>query len=142
MQTHLRMAYAALGGILIGAAIMRATHAQQVKESPAYVIAEVEKDPTKTEDPAAARRYADGAPKSLIPFGGQYVVRGGAVQTVEGEAPKGYIVIIAFDSMEKARGWYYSPAYEAIKPIRQSSMKSRILIVEGVRPQSERSKGF
>ena len=83
MQTHLRMAYAALGGILIGAAIMRATHAQQVKESPAYVIAEVEKDPTKTEDPAAARRYADGAPKSLIPFGGQYVVRGGAVQTVE-----------------------------------------------------------
>jgi len=44
----------------------------------------------------------------------------------------GYIVVIAFDSMEKARGWYYSAAYEAVKPIRQSSTKSRILIVEGV----------
>jgi uncharacterized protein (DUF1330 family) len=46
------------------------------------------------------------------------VVRGGAVQAVEGEAPKGYVVVIAFDSMEKARAWYYSPAYDAIKPIR------------------------
>lgn len=138
MQTNLRIAFAALSGILVGAAVMQATRAQQLKAPPAYVIAEVEKDPTKTEDPAAARGYAEAAPKSLIPFGGQYVVRGGAVQTVEGEAPKGYIVVIAFDSVEKARGWYDSPAYEAVKPIRQGSMKSRILIVEGVRPQPER----
>jgi uncharacterized protein (DUF1330 family) len=141
LKTNLRMAFAAWVGILVGAAITQATSAQQVK-APAYVIAEVEKDPTKPEDPAAARRYAEEAPKSLIPFGGKYVVRGGAVQTVEGEAPKGYIVVIAFDSMEKARGWNSSPAYEAIKPIRQNSMKSRILIVEGVPPQPDRSKGF
>jgi uncharacterized protein (DUF1330 family) len=48
-------------------------------------------------------------------------VRGGKVQTVEGEAPKGYIVVIAFDSVEKARGSYCSPAYEAIKLIRRNS---------------------
>jgi uncharacterized protein (DUF1330 family) len=139
MQTNLGIALAASGGLLTGAAIMQGTHAQQVKAPPAYVIAEVEKDPTKSQDPAAARRYAEAAPKSLIPFGGQYVVRGGAVQALEGEAPKGYIVVIAFDSVEKARGWYDSPAYEAVKPIRQSSMKSRILILEGTRPQPERS---
>jgi uncharacterized protein (DUF1330 family) len=39
--------------------------------------------------------------------------------------------LIAFDSLEKARGWYFSPAYDAVKPIRQNSTKSRILIVEG-----------
>ena len=139
MQTNLRIALAASGGLFTGAAIMQVTHAQQVKAPPAYVIAEVEKDPTKAQDSAAARRYAEAAPKSLIPFGGQYVVRGGAVQALEGEAPKGYLVMIAFDSVEKARGWYDSPAYEAVKPIRQSSMKSRILLVEGVRPQPERS---
>jgi len=44
-------------------------------------------------------------------------------------------MIIAFDSAEKAREWYDSPAYEAIKPIRQSAAKSRIFIVEGVAPQ-------
>ena len=134
MKTNHKLALAALTGISIGVAAAQAIHAQQVKAPPAYVIAEVEKDPIKVEDPAAARRYAQEAPKSLIPFNGQYVVRGGAVQTVEGDAPKGYIVVIAFDSMENARGWYYSPAYEAIKRIRQNSTKSRILIVEGVAP--------
>ena len=132
MKTNHKLALAALTGISIGVAAAQAIHAQQVKAPPAYVIAEVEKDPIKVEDPAAARRYAQEAPKSLIPFNGQYVVCGGAVQTVEGDAPKGYIVVIAFDSMENARGWYYSPAYEAIKRIRQNSTKSRILIVEGV----------
>jgi uncharacterized protein (DUF1330 family) len=134
MKTNHKLALAALTGISIGVATAQVIHAQQVKAPPAYVIAEVEKDPTKAEDPAAARKYAQEAPKSLIPFNGQYVVRGGAVQTVEGDAPKGYIVVIAFHSMEKARGWYYSPAYEAIKRIRQNSTKSRILIVEGVAP--------
>jgi uncharacterized protein (DUF1330 family) len=43
-------------------------------------------------------------------------------------------VVIAFDSVEKAREWYDSPAYAAIRPIRQSAAKSRIFIVEGVVP--------
>jgi len=49
--------------------------------------------------------------------------------------PKGFIVVIGFDSVEKAREWYDSPAYAAIKPFRQSSTKSRIFIAEGVAPQ-------
>jgi uncharacterized protein (DUF1330 family) len=44
-------------------------------------------------------------------------------------------VVIAFDSMEKARGWYGSPAYAAIRPIRQRAANSRLFIVEGVTPQ-------
>jgi uncharacterized protein (DUF1330 family) len=135
MKTHHKVALAVLIGTLIGVAAAEAINAQQVKVPPAYVIAEVEKDPTKAEDPAAARKYAEEAPKSLAAFQAQYLVRGGKIQTVEGEPPKGYIVIIAFDSVEKARGWYYSAAYEAIKPIRQNSTKSRILIAEGVAAQ-------
>jgi uncharacterized protein (DUF1330 family) len=134
LKSDYQLALVALTGILIGVASTQALHAQQAKTAPAYVIAEVEKDPTKSEDRAAARRYAEEAPKSLLPFNGQYLVRGGTVQTVEGDAPKGYIVVIAFDSLEKARGWYSSPAYEAIKPIRQAATKSRILLVEGVTP--------
>lgn len=65
---------------------------------------------------------------------GRYVIRGGAVQTLEGEAPKGYMVMIAFDSVARARDWYYSPAYQAIQPIRANSTRSRILLVEGVAP--------
>jgi uncharacterized protein (DUF1330 family) len=57
------------------------------------------------------------------------------IQALEGEAPKGGIVVIAFDSAEKARAWYDSPAYAAIRPIRQSAAKRRIFIVEGITPQ-------
>jgi uncharacterized protein (DUF1330 family) len=135
MKTSHKLALAVLAGIAIGLLAAQGIPAQQVKAPPAYVIAEVEMDPSKAQDPVAARRYADEAPKSLAAFQAQYLVRGGKIQTVEGEAPKGYIVVIAFDSVEKARGWYYSPAYEAIKPIRQNSTKSRILIAEGVARQ-------
>jgi len=132
-SVHKMALVGAFGVIAGGLAAAQAIHAQQAKAPPAFVIAEVEKDPAKIEDPAASRRYAEEAPKSLAPFNGQYLVRAGGskIQTLEGEAPKGYIVVIGFESVEKAREWYHSPAYEAIKPIRQNSTKSRIFIVEG-----------
>ena len=129
MESNSRLAVAVLAGVTIGVAGAHAIHAQQVKAPPAYVISEVD-----VTDPATYQKYAEKVPDTVASFNGHYLVRGGKIQAVEGEAPK-RIVVIAFDSVEKARGWEYSPAYEAIKPIRQSSAKSRIFIVEGVAPQ-------
>ena len=129
MRTNHKLALAVLAGVSIGVAGVKAIHAQQVKTPPAYVIAEVD-----VTDPTTLQKYAEKVPETLAPFNSHYLVRGGKTQALEGEAPK-RIVVIAFDSAEKARGWYDSPAYEAIKPIRQSSAKSRIFIVEGVAPQ-------
>jgi uncharacterized protein (DUF1330 family) len=137
MKTNYTLALGVLAGVPIGLAAAQTIHAQYEKAPPAYVIAEVERDPTKTEDPTAAQKYREETPKTLAPFNGEYLVvaGGGKIETLEGEAPKGYIVVIRFESVEKARGWYDSPAYGAIKPIRQNSTKSRILIVEGVAAQ-------
>jgi uncharacterized protein (DUF1330 family) len=129
MKTNYKLALAVLAGVSIGVAGAKAIHAQQVKTPPAYVIAEVD-----VTDTATFQKYADKVPQTMAPFNGQYLVRGGKTQAVEGEAPK-RIVVIAFDTVEKARAWYDSPAYEAIKPIRQSSAKSRIFIAEGLAPQ-------
>ena len=74
-------------------------------------------------------------PGTLAPFNGRYIVRGGNPQVVEGDPPSQRIVVIAFDSVAKAKAWEDSPAYEAIKPIRHSAAKSRICIVEGLAPQ-------
>ena len=129
---------AGMAGTLIGAALTQAIRAQQPKTAPpGFVIAEVEKDPSKPQDPAAARRYQDEAPKAIAAFNGRYVIVGGKAEAVEGEAPKGYLVVIRFDSVQRARDWYFSPAYEAIKPFRQNTTKSRILIVEGVAPDGQ-----
>jgi len=85
-------------------------------------------------DPEAFKKYAEKVPATVAAADGHYLVRGGKIQVVEGEAPK-RVVVIAFESAEKAHAWEYSPAYEAIKPMRQSSAKSRIFIVEGIAPQ-------
>ncbi len=130
MKTNFKVALAVLAGVSIGIAGARLIHAQQVKTPPGYVIAEVE-----VTDPATMQKYGDKVPETLAPFNHHYVVLGHKIQALEGEPPKGGIVIIAFDSAEKAREWYDSPAYSAIKPFRQSAAKSRIFIVEGVAPE-------
>ena len=126
MKTNHKLLFAVLASVLIGVAGARTIHAQQGKTPPAYVIAEVD-----VTDPATMQKYGEKVPETLAPFDHHYLVRGGKTQSLEGEPPK-RVVVIAFDSAEKARAWYDSPAYEAIKLLRQSSAKSRIFIVEGL----------
>ena len=131
MNTNGNLALAVLAGISIGAVSVMAIHAQEAKTPPAYLIAE-----TEVTDRAAFQKYAEKVPETLAPFRGSfhYVVRGGKTQALEGQPPKG-IVVIAFDSAEKALALYNSPAYEAIKPIRQGASASRIFMAEGLPPQ-------
>lgn len=134
MKLNYPMMRSVLAGFAIGAALLQALHAQQARTAPAYVIAEVAPDPEHKADPVAAARYKDEAPKTIAAFTGRYLVVSSKAQAVEGEPPKGPVVVIVFDSLEQARAWYHSPAYEAIRPIRQNSTRSRILIVEGLAP--------
>jgi uncharacterized protein (DUF1330 family) len=129
MKTNSKLALAVLAGISFGVACADTIHAQQGKTPPGYVFAEVE-----ATDPAAMQKYVEKMPETLAPFNYQYLVLSRKIQALEGEPPKGAVVLIAFDSVEKAREWYDSPAYAAIKPIRQSAAKSRLFIVEGVAP--------
>jgi uncharacterized protein (DUF1330 family) len=129
MKSNHKLAVAVLFGVSMGVAGAHAIRAQQVKPAPGYVIAEVD-----VTDPDTYKKYAEQVPATVAAFDGHYLVRGGKIQEVEGEAPK-RIVVLAFDSAEKAHNWEYSPAYEAIKPIRHNSAKSRIFIVEGIAPQ-------
>lgn len=130
MKIIYRMTVTLLAGVAIGLAAGAAIHAQQTKTPPAYYIAEV-----TISDQATFQKYASQVPGTLAPFGGHYLVKGGKVQAVEGDPPAGRFVIIAFDSAEKAMAWEYSPAYEAIKPLRHASAKTRGFIVDGVTPE-------
>jgi uncharacterized protein (DUF1330 family) len=128
MKTNYALPLAVFAGVLIGVA-GGTIHAQQAKTPPGYVIAEVE-----VNDPATMQKYGEKVPETLAAFNHHYVVRSSKTQSLEGEPPNG-VVVIAFDSVEKAREWYDSPAYAAIRQIRQRAAKSRIFIVEGLAPQ-------
>jgi len=129
MKTDHKLALAVLASVSIGVAGGKAIHAQQVKTAPVYLISEAD----AITDLTAIKKYGEKVPETLAPFNGHYhfVVAGGKAQSLDGEAPQG-IVVIAFDSVEQARGWYDSPAYQAIKPIRQSATKGRMFLVEGL----------
>ena len=129
MNANYKVTLAVIAGVAIGVAGATAIHAQQDNVAPAYLIAELE-----VTDSTAFQKYASSVPATLAPFGGHYLVRAGRTVTLEGDQPK-RIAVLAFDSMEKARGWLESPAYQAIMPIRHSSAKTRSYLVEGIAPQ-------
>ena len=93
------------------------------------MIADVE-----VNDPATMQQNGAKVPETLAPFHHQYLVRSRKIEALEGEPPKGGIAEIQFDSVEKAREWYDSPAYAAIRPLRPKAANSRIIIVK-VLPQ-------
>ncbi len=67
------------------------------------------------------------------PFGGRFVVRGGQVEVVEGAWTTSRLVDIEFPSLDHARDWYHSGAYQAIIQMRFEAAKTDFLMfVEGV----------
>jgi uncharacterized protein (DUF1330 family) len=130
MKPNHKLILVMLTGVALGVVGGTAIQAQQAKPAPGYVVAEVE-----VNDSATFAKYAAAVPGTLAPFNAQYLVRGGKIEAVEGDAPKQRFIVIAFDSVEKARAWEDSPAYEAIKPIRHASAHSRVFIAEGVPPK-------
>ena len=129
MKANYKLVLAVLVGAVIGIGGATVIHARQAKVLPGYVVAEVD-----VTDPATFQKYAEKAPGTIAASNGHYVIRGGKSVSIEGEPPKRFVVI-AFDSVEKAKAWEDSPAYEAIKPIRHSSAKSRVFIIEGAAAQ-------
>ena len=68
---------------------------------------------------------------TLERFEGRFLVHGADAQVVEGTL-EGDIVIIEFPSLEKARGWYRSDAYQQIAPLRTENSTSTVAFIEGV----------
>jgi uncharacterized protein (DUF1330 family) len=93
---------------------------------PAYVIAEVD-----VRDAALYDEYRKLVPGTLEKYGGRFLVRGGAVEEMEGGwAPK-RLVVLEFPSMEQARAWYQSPDYAPVLAMRLKAASARLLMVEG-----------
>jgi uncharacterized protein (DUF1330 family) len=92
----------------------------------AYVISDVE-----IRDPVLVDRYRLLAQATIAKYGGRYLVRGGAIEPVEGGWAPRHVVIVEFPTMEKAREWYHSPDYAEALAVRQTALDRRLIFVEG-----------
>ena len=93
-----------------------------------YLIAEA-----KVGDVAAYEIYKDLAQAAIAQYGGQYKVRGGAAEILEGQwtnVPR--LVIVEFESVEQAKRFYSSAEYQAARKAREGAAEMNMLVVAGI----------
>jgi uncharacterized protein (DUF1330 family) len=93
---------------------------------PAYVIAQVR----AVRDQDALVEYRTRNTPTVTAHGGRFIVRGGPIEHLEGDAPLRFVVM-EFPDAATARAWYESEDYAPLKAIRQAASDTDIVIVEG-----------
>ena len=95
----------------------------------AYVIVDVDPHDLET-----YQEYRKLAPATVHAYGGTYLVRGNTIQHWEGHWTPKYIAVLEFESFDRAKAWYESAEYSAVKPMRQRSTRSNMILVDGIAP--------
>jgi uncharacterized protein (DUF1330 family) len=85
-------------------------------------------------DVTDSARYQDYMLKSraaVEAFGGHFLVRGGEPEVVEGGRAVSRVVIVEFESFERAREFYYSSQYQEAAAMRQGSATVHYYLLHG-----------
>ncbi|HEX8068495.1 MAG TPA: DUF1330 domain-containing protein [Pyrinomonadaceae bacterium] len=93
----------------------------------AYIVAEIE-----VQDKERYETYKQMVPPTLAAYGGRFLVRGGEVESLEGEWLPKRLVILEFPSAERAKAWWSSAEYAEAKALRQATARSQMILVAGV----------
>ena len=92
-----------------------------------YVIVEIE-----VTDPVGYEEYKKLAGATVAKYGGKYIVRGGASETLEGDWRPKRIVILEFESVQRAKEWLNCAEYEERRKMRHRTAKTKMVVVEGI----------
>jgi len=93
-----------------------------------YLIVE-----SQVTDPELFKRYMGAAPEVVKSFGGEYLVRGGRMQVLEGDWQPPRLTVLRFPDFEAARTMYDSPGYTHARSLRiGATAMFNMVIVEGV----------
>ena len=93
----------------------------------AYALVDVE-----ITDSAGFAEYWKLVPASIAEFGGRFLVRGGAMEVLEGDWKPKRLVVLEFPDLAVLKAWYHSPGYQQLLALRKRAASSNFVIVEGV----------
>jgi uncharacterized protein (DUF1330 family) len=96
---------------------------------PGYIIARI-----RVTDWDRYGEYVKHTPRVIAQFGGRFLVRGGETTVLEGPDDGLRTVIIEFPSLERARAFYASPDYAAVKALREGAGTGTFIAVDGYDP--------
>ena len=80
------------------------------------------------------KEYTAQVPAVIAKYGGRYLVRGGAVEVVEGDVSVNRQVILEFPDMTALKAFYFSEEYAPLKDVRLQAATGSILLIEGYQP--------
>lgn len=93
----------------------------------AYVITDIE-----VSDPAKYAGYTALTPRAIAEAGGQFIVRGGNPQVLEGDWKPTRTVVVRFATVEAAKSFYDSALYREARAKRAgATAKFNMIVVEG-----------
>ncbi len=124
LKSVIALALAVVAGIAIGA-IGEAVYAQA--KPPVYMIGNNE----VTNQEGYAKEYLPRAQAAIKQYGGVYVAAGKGT-AIDGEPPKGRVIILRWDSLDQLMKWRHSPEYEAAHKIGEKYAKYNVIAVDGV----------
>lgn len=93
----------------------------------AYLIADIE-----ITDPERYAEYVKLVPATIAKHGGKFLVRAGRAERLEGSWEPKRIVVLEFESFERAKEWWESEDYRGPKALRRSASIGSLILVEGV----------
>ena len=93
----------------------------------AYVIVDID-----VKDTATYQEYIALAPATVAAYGGKYLARAGRTEKLEGDWVPKRLVILQFESVERARQWLGSAEYSPVKRLRHAAATSNMVVIEGV----------
>jgi len=93
----------------------------------AYLIAQV-----NVTDPETFAQYSSRVPGVIEQYGGRYLVRGGATESVEGSWTTARLVVVEFPSMEQLKRFYHSDEYAPLIELRNQSARTDMTFAEGI----------
>jgi uncharacterized protein (DUF1330 family) len=128
MNRYFPLGLAMLAGAALGAVAVNGLHAQG-KGPGAYAIIDI----SSINSPDVFKTLLPKTAAATAAFGGKNVAVTDNIVALDGTPPKRF-VIISFDSIDKTKAWYNSPAQEEINGIRKRSTNSRAFIVDGTLP--------
>ena len=83
-------------------------------------------------DPERYKQYMAEAPKAVKAYGGEYLVRGGRHETLEGDWAPHRVAVLRFPSYEKAKAFYEDAQYTQIRELRKVATEYfNMVLVEG-----------
>lgn len=94
----------------------------------AYFIVDIK----EITDPQLYTEYRQGVSATLEQYGGKFLARGGAYETIEGDWQSQRLVIIEFADVEKFKRWYNSPEYTELLKLRLKASISQAVVLQGV----------